>query len=409
MSHSMLRSGLLDGWKYPVVIALALASFSLLPSVAGAQGRCSCNRGCHQYPGQCVQPGSSGCEAGFAPFCGTRADSCPNAGWVSCGGDCTCVRVSPLDAGVADAGASDSAVSDGGTAGSDRPDGGASLDVVAPPDAPTALDVSSPMDTPATADAVSRADTVATTDDRVAMDSPPGADVATMLDAPGRDAPTSDASALDGSRPASDVSSSSPETSVPADAPIGLDAMTSVDGPATMDGPGPVADAPSTADGGCVCPGGACVGGVCYRDRCTYLPELGFICTLPGTTCRLIGKEPLCIPVCAGVTCSVGEFCDDRSEGRCVVDRCASIQCAAGTVCRHNQCGRWNGVDGGTFDFKDAAVESDAGATAPVTATDTGCGCRAGGVGERKRGGAFAALMLGLVGLLRRRSRTERK
>nr|MBP6834577.1 hypothetical protein [Deltaproteobacteria bacterium] len=75
MNTSIHRSRSRLGWLSGLAALFAFAMVASLPSVASAQGRCSCNAGCHQYPGQCVQPGSSGCEAGYAPFCGTRAES----------------------------------------------------------------------------------------------------------------------------------------------------------------------------------------------------------------------------------------------------------------------------------------------------------------------------------------------
>lgn len=106
-----------------LLVAAAVVVASLAhPAPAQAQGRCACNRGCHQYPGQCVQPnGGGGCDPGFAPFCGTRATSCPNMGWVSCDGACTCVRVYGSDAGAPDAtpGTPDAAPADLG--GADAP------------------------------------------------------------------------------------------------------------------------------------------------------------------------------------------------------------------------------------------------------------------------------------------------
>lgn len=293
-------------------VVLAAAALSLAPSPVAAQGRCSCNRGCHQYPGQCVQPGSSGCEAGFAPFCGTRADSCPNVGWVSCGGDCTCVRIVPADAGV--------------------PDGGTPrLDVL------VSLDAPAPVDGSASSDAL------------------------VSLDAP-----------------------ASPDAATPADAAT------------------PGADAPAL-DAGCACEGGACIAGVCYRERCVFNAELGFICTTPGTSCRLLDADPLCVPFCAGVLCRAGEFCDERAAGRCTLDRCASIECPVGTVCRQNQCGRLGGPDGGVFIAKtDAGAGGVDGSTgAPGTAMDDGCGCRVGG--GRGRPPNAALLAAALAGWVARR------
>ena len=81
-----------------------LLSAAASASEASAQGVCRCNNGCHAYPGQCVQGGSTGgCEAGYAPFCDNRGGSCPRTGWISCSGSCACVRIPGYDAGAPDA------------------------------------------------------------------------------------------------------------------------------------------------------------------------------------------------------------------------------------------------------------------------------------------------------------------
>lgn len=350
-----------------LVVLVAFALTALLPARASAQGRCSCNSGCHMYPGQCVQPGSSGCEAGFAPFCSTRAESCPRSGWVSCGGECTCVRVTPTDAGTPTTDASTST-----TDASTPADRGAPGDATASPDAAwTSMDVS-----------VSSDGSLAV-DGRVPTDGPPASDGSTSTDAP---ASASDAALTDATSPTDDHS------------------------PATSDGGTPTGDGgvPAT-DGGCHCDGGLCAGGVCYREPCIYHPELGFICTTPGTACRLVGGETYCVPLCAGVTCEAGRFCDERSNGTCVADRCASITCPAGAVCFHNQCGRWGGPDGGVFlpDDLDAGL-GDGGAMGPPTATATGCGCRAGSREGTGRGGWLPAALLACAAVRRRpRRRTS--
>ncbi len=337
------------------VVALS----AVFPSVAGAQGRCSCNNGCHAYPGQCVQRGSSGCDPGFAPFCGTRATSCPNAGWVSCAGDCTCVRVGPSDGGTA---------SDGGING----------------DASTPTDASPLIDRPAASDATPASDATATTDARSPMDAPSPAD-----------APAS----------ASDA------TAAASDSPTGSDALVSLPDQVAVpsDSATPDRDANTTdPDGGCICAGGACVGGSCYRERCTFHPELGFTCATPGKTCRLIGADPICVPVCAGVTCAAGEFCDERSNGACVVDRCASLACPAGTTCVRNQCGRWGGPDGGVFIADEGDASADGGAAPPPT-TNEGCGCRVGTpAGRDARWWWMPVVLLALLGRsVRRRSGSQ--
>ena len=338
--------------RFRMSLALvALSAFGLtasLSAVASAQGRCSCNRGCHQFPGQCVQAGSAGCESGFAPFCGTRPTTCPNASWVSCSGECTCVRVAPVDAGVSDAG---------------RPDVSLPTDVLASMDVPAAQDVGRSVD------------------------------VGTTVDVPGRDALPMDVRGADATTSASDAPVATFDGAVPA-----LDASPHMDATASP------SDATAAGDDGCVCVGGVCIAGVCYRERCAYNPELGFTCATRGTNCRLVGGDPYCVPLCAGVICAAGEFCDERSNGACMVDRCASIVCPVGTTCVYNQCGRWSGADGGVFVTEDGGgVRADGGATAPQTATETGCGCR---VGEQSGGDGrwgISAVMLALLGLGRRR------
>ncbi len=326
---------------------VALALTALLPSTADAQGRCSCNNGCHAYPGQCVQRGSSACEAGFAPFCATRASTCPNTGWVSCGGECTCVRVGPVDGGT---------LSDAGST----------------PDASTSTDATAPMDRPVASDVV------ATSDAQTSRDATSSIGDATM--------------------------SAGDATATTSDASAGSDVISSADG-----APAPNDASAADSDGGCVCAGGVCVGGRCYRDRCTYHPELGFICTTPGQTCRLFGGDPICLPVCVGVTCATGEFCDERSNGACVADRCASITCPSGTTCVRNQCGRWGGPDGGVFiaDQGDAGLD---GGVAPTLTADEGCGCRAGASTHHSARGwwAAAALLTLARATRRRRSTTSR-
>jgi MYXO-CTERM domain-containing protein len=71
----------------------------LVATWANAQGVCKCNNGCHAYPGQCTH--SNDCDPGYAPTCDTRPDGgCPQVGWVSCSGGCTCTPIPGWDAGV---------------------------------------------------------------------------------------------------------------------------------------------------------------------------------------------------------------------------------------------------------------------------------------------------------------------
>jgi hypothetical protein len=155
----------------------------------------------------------------------------------------------------------------------------------------------------------------------------------------------------------------------------------------------PLPDAPP-----CTCPAGVCIDGYCATTRCTYAPELGFICMAPGTVCRLIGAEAWCVPACVGVSCAANEFCDESSGGVCMRDNCAQIQCPIGTTCQRNQCGRFG--DGGVFvPVEDGGTAADGGR--PSTSVDDGgCGCRAPGyAGSSMRGLA----LLGLAVIARRR------
>lgn len=331
-------------------MALVVAAV-VAPSSAMAQGRCRCNSGCHQYPGQCVQSGSSGCESGYAPFCGTRAGDCPRVGFVSCNGECTCVRIGPTDAGAVDV--------------------PASFDVPGAPDAPMSVD------RPATAD-------IPMSVDRPASDVPASFD-ATV---PPVDAPVTTADA--------------PVT--PADRPAGSDAVTptsdvptvSVDAPVVLaDGAVVQPDAPP-----CVCPGGVCIAGRCVTERCVFQMELGFVCNAPGTACRLVDGEPYCVPLCLGLTCEAGQFCDDESNGECVVDRCATTTCPTGLSCYHNQCRRMLS-DGGYAPFGDdgGAPSGDGGAGA---VDDGSCGCRAGAPSSPRGWLGLSALCVALLARRRR-------
>ena len=85
---------------------------------------------------------SGNCNPGFAPFCGTRSASCPQMGWVSCNGDCSCVAIPGYDGGVSDASVGPDA-SGADVVAADAPGADAqSMDVQSSP-----MDVqSSPMD-----------------------------------------------------------------------------------------------------------------------------------------------------------------------------------------------------------------------------------------------------------------------
>lgn len=339
MNRTLPRVAL--GWIFTAALAL-----TMLPSAtARAQGRCSCNNGCHARPGQCVQSGSSGCEAGFAPFCGTRVDTCPHTDWVSCSGECTCVRVGVLDAGA--------------------PDVPATSDATVSLDRPTAPDGPPPPDAPGPSDAMMSIDRTAPPTDAPSRDDAPAAPDGMMSGGP-------------------DGATGSDATTTPADAATPLDG--------------------TTPPGGCVCPAGLCIEGVCITERCLYQPELGFVCATAGTVCRVFGNDGFCVPVCFATRCETGQFCDARSQGRCVADMCATIQCPQGTTCQRNQCGRWDGPDGSLIPDDGAAV--DGGVAGRTGVDDGGCGCRAG------RGSLAAPTAAwGLMGamLFARRRRRERR
>lgn len=361
--------------RFALSLAAALALL-VSSSDASAQGRCSCNSGCHRYPGQCVQGGSnSGCEAGYAPFCGTRASSCPQTGWVTCNGECTCVRIGPIDGGAPPSDV---------TSVSDAPP--------PPRDVPASFDAPMPTDVPASFDAPSPTDVRPGVDAPSPVDAPSGPDVTVIRDgAVPSDAPTP------GDRPVT-----------PVDAVVVLpDGAVVVDATAWDDAPATPSDAPiPSLDGAVIGPDGAvigidgalppadvpvsCDGGVSYRgrcltDRCQYQNELGFICPIADHTCRVLGDEAWCVPACLDVTCEMGSFCDP-STGTCRVDQCATTRCPSGQICRENQCL--------------PAPDGSPGAGPPAGAEDGGCGCRA---TSHARSTRAALVLTGLAALLRRR------
>ena len=113
-------------------IAGAFATLLLVatPSIALADpGTCMCNDGCHAFPGQCTH--SNGCSPGYAPQCGERSTTCPEVGWISCDGTCTCVAIPGWDAGASGDGGSSS--SDAGSGSKDGGSSGGSDGGVSPP------------------------------------------------------------------------------------------------------------------------------------------------------------------------------------------------------------------------------------------------------------------------------------
>jgi MYXO-CTERM domain-containing protein len=346
--------------------ALALLLTFAAPTPAVAQGRCRCNMGCHQYPGQCVSNGGGGCEPGYAPFCGTRAATCPNTGWVTCNGECTCTRVGPGDAGVTP------------------------LDASTAADVPAPLDVGPRMDAPAS-DRPVREDVVVV--DRPRTDSASATDTPTAgLDTPpGRDAPAmlSDAPAVLSDAPA-----------VLSDAPAGSDAGTPPQDTPVTQADAPLVSLPDGAPPGdaavCACDGGPCYLGTCPTTRCRFETELGFICPLSGHTCRVIADEAWCVPACLDVQCPAGATCDPRTGTCGALDCDAQRTCPAGARCVMNRCVPVETGDGGV---------GDGGAT-PDTANG-GCGCRTAHRGDTPRG-ALALLALCALAGRRRASRGRR-
>ncbi len=333
--------------------ALALLLALAAPTTAVAQGRCRCNMGCHQYPGQCVSNGNAGCDPGYAPFCGTRAATCPSTGWVTCNGECTCTRVGPGDAGVAP------------------------LDASTPADVPAPLDVGPRMDVPASDRPVSG--------DVVVVDRP-RADSASAADTPasGLDAPMvlSDAPAV-----LSDAPAGSDAASPPQDAPV-----TQADAPLVS-----LPDSATTGDAAvCACDGGPCYLGTCPTTRCRFEMELGFICPLPGHTCRVLADEAWCVPACLDVQCPAGATCDPRTGTCGALDCDAQRTCPAGARCVMNRCAPVGTGDGGLGD----------GGAVPDTANG-GCGCRAAHRGDTPRG-ALALLAICALAGRRRASRGRR-
>jgi MYXO-CTERM domain-containing protein len=345
--------------------ALVALGFVAWSPDAYAQGTCRCNNGCHAIPSQCVQ--GSGCEPGYAPFCGNRASTCPHMGWVSCSGDCTCVPIPGYDAGMTPV--------DSGPGGGDA----SFTDARTGEDAPSATDAFSSADGPAGA-----------------------TDGAQAPDAPGPDStPGTDGSSAgsDGSTPGTDSSSAGSDGSTPA-----------------MDG------SSGTPPGGTVpCPDGVVVDGVCYNQHCVYEYELNWQCVDPGQRCRLFQGVPFCVPVCADATCGEGEYCDpnngctkgqpacDQADAArcpageycdptagCVSDRCFSgeLTCGPGMVCEHSRCVA-GAPDGGRGDG------------GRVRGGQGGCGCRAAGT---QGPGGVALVALGLAALaVGSRSRSRRR
>jgi MYXO-CTERM domain-containing protein len=389
----------------PLLLGL-VGAFTVVaaPREAAAQGTCRCNRGCHNFPGQCVQSGT-GCAAGYAPFCGTRPDAC-QAGWVSCSGTCTCVRIPGYDAGVPPTDVPGVDVPGVDVPGTDVPtptDTGTPVDTGFPQDASVPTDLGTPVDVGP------RPDTGTPVDAGTPMDVGPRPDTGTPVDRP--------------VIPGEDVPVSMPDGAAPVDRPVipGEDVPVSMpDGSTPLDRPVvPGEDVPPPQDAGfapdgapmCVCPGGICIAGRCITERCDYQKELGFLCPGSDRVCRVVDGEPYCVPPCLGLTCTMGEFCDETTADQCVADTCDTRNCPVGTVCRRNRCITADDAgaarpDGG--DLQDGGGLD--GSTGPNTGNDDGgCGCRAAGAPASR--GAAGMLLVGLMMALgaRRRGRTSKE
>jgi len=320
----------------PWFFLLAVLAFALAAPTARAQGRCRCNNGCHNYPGQCVN-GSGNCDQGYAPFCATRPASECRTGWVSCSGECTCVRIPGWDGG---------AVSDGAMVDTMIPLDAARADVLVGMDGGTVIDGS-------------QADGAPTMDAAVGMDTP-RVDVTLGNDvSSGTDVPLGTDVARDDGKVATDSPGLSREDVVASEGGARLDV--------------PVSDAviveDASVDGPCECDGGVCYHGVCVRERCAYQPELGFVCAYEGRRCVLLAGEAWCVPGCLGVTCPKGEVCEAET-GNCLRDRCAELRCPLGSRCMMNRCVAADGGLAGEGGVTD-------GGGIPTGVEDGGCGCRA--------------------------------
>ena len=347
----------------------------------------------------------TGCAAGYAPFCGTRPDAC-QAGWVSCSGTCTCVRIPGYDAGVPPTDVPGVDVPGVDVPGTDVPtptDTGTPVDTGFPQDASVPTDLGTPVDVGP------RPDTGTPVDAGTPMDVGPRPDTGTPVDRP--------------VIPGEDVPVSMPDGAAPVDRPVipGEDVPVSMpDGSTPLDRPVvPGEDVPPPQDAGfapdgapmCVCPGGLCIAGRCITERCDYQKELGFLCPGSDRVCRVVDGEPYCVPPCLGLTCTMGEFCDETTADQCVADTCDTRNCPVGTVCRRNRCITADDAgaarpDGG--DLQDGGGLD--GSTGPNTGNDDGgCGCRAAGAPASR--GAAGMLLVGLMMALgaRRRGRTSKE
>jgi MYXO-CTERM domain-containing protein len=207
--------------------------------------------------------------------------------------------------------------------------------------------------------------------------------------------------------------------------------------------------------GRCVanCPCVACAtGATCNSStgRCDA-PGCGMLQCPPGALVDCRGATARCVQPCEGVTCPIGARCE-MSTGNCVRDPCAGITCPTGMYCREGMCldacqagpdttlcpsgeicqmgecvpgvirdagvARDAGSDAGTrrdAGARDAGVTpTDAGVvdtgvaadrgTSILPPSDRGCSCSTVGATRDVRG-VLAAVLVGLVALVRRRRR----
>ncbi|MCK6569638.1 MYXO-CTERM sorting domain-containing protein [Myxococcota bacterium] len=149
------------------------------------------------------------------------------------------------------------------------------------------------------------------------------------------------------------------------------------------------------ANGACTCENGACIpDDGCGRVACPY-PQ---IC-----------EAGACIAdPCFEVDCGPGHICE---AGACIDDPCNSLQCPNGSTCHRGVC-REDGTDpgGGGITGADAGFGNNNSGVGSGDANGflAGDGCACSSSGRFGTGGAFGLLLLGLGGIMRRRSRRTR-
>jgi MYXO-CTERM domain-containing protein len=213
-----------------------------------------------------------------------------------------------------------------------------------------------------------------------------------------------------GSDSAGPADSSSPDVIRPG--PDGAGPGPDGAGPADSSSPDVTRPGP---DGSTVpCPDGVVVDGVCYTEHCQFMNELGWGCTTPGRTCQLFNNVPFCVPVCAGVECAAGQYCDPVFG--CVAGsvNCGTVSCPEGEVCQAAKgcvsCGAGGCPVGGEGNSEgDGGAEGDGGhgdgsADGATGVHHGGCGCRTAGT-PAQSGSALLAALAGAAVAARRRRR----